>query len=126
MEALQGNNFERKKHTYIYNCFINLDSDDHFIYSSIIQAKETPEPDFDLSECVLTQIPSGIFVLCKVLRKEILNLSHNKIVELHSGGSIGDLVLLRVLDLSFNHIKRLPDDVSYMENLRVSEIHIFI
>lgn len=80
-------------------------------------AKETPEPHFDLSNCNLKNIPSGVFVLCRVLRKEILNLSYNKLTTF-TGGFLSDLSLLRVLDLSHNNLKKLPDDIFRIENLR--------
>lgn len=69
---------------------------------------------------MLTRIPSGVFVLCKVLRKEALNLSHNQLEHLQSGGILDDLVLLKTLNISFNHITKLPDDLHKIENLRVS------
>lgn len=37
-------------------------------------ARENPEPIFDLSECNLKAVPSNIFSLCKVFRKEALYL----------------------------------------------------
>lgn len=38
------------------------------------QARENPEPVFDLSDCGLKTVPSGIYSLCKVFRKEALYL----------------------------------------------------
>ena len=37
-------------------------------------AREIPEPVFDLSDCNLKRIPSNIFSLCKVFRKDALYL----------------------------------------------------
>lgn len=37
-------------------------------------AKEAPDPIFDLSECNLKTVPSGVYSLCRVLRKEALFL----------------------------------------------------
>ena len=38
------------------------------------QAQESPEPIYDLMDCGLKTIPSGVFSKCKVLRKEALLL----------------------------------------------------
>lgn len=84
-------------------------------------AKETPEPDFDLSECNLKEIPAGVFVLCRVLRKEHLDLSCNKISDFMAG-PMSDLSLLQVLNISHNKLKKLPDDLFRIENLR--ELHL--
>lgn len=37
-------------------------------------ARENPEPFFDLSDCALKNVPSGVYALCKVFRKEALYL----------------------------------------------------
>lgn len=86
-----------------------------------MQAKETPEPVFDLSECNLKELPS-VFILCKVLRKEQLLLHRNQLSSLRGGGHLGDLSLLRILDLRENKIKSLPDEVSDLIELRVSAL----
>lgn len=82
-------------------------------------AKETPEPDFDLSDCAIRTVPSGVFILCRVLRKENLDLSRNQLQTLDGGGDISDLNLLRTIDLRQNLFKQLPSDVSRLTNLRV-------
>ena len=38
------------------------------------QAQESPEPVYDLSECALKNVPSGVYSRCKVMRKEGLLL----------------------------------------------------
>ncbi|GAB0093840.1 E3 ubiquitin-protein ligase LRSAM1 [Sergentomyia squamirostris] len=82
-------------------------------------ARETPELVFDITQCNLKEIPQGVFVLCKVLRKETLLLSENKLTALVCpGGSLGDLSLLTKLDLRSNRFRKLPDDVYKLENLR--------
>lgn len=82
-------------------------------------AKETPEPDFDLSDCAIKTVPSGVFILCRVLRKENLNLARNQLQNLDGGGDILDLNLLRILDIRQNLFKQLPSDVCRLINLRV-------
>ncbi|XP_041769751.1 E3 ubiquitin-protein ligase LRSAM1-like isoform X1 [Anopheles merus] len=81
-------------------------------------AKETPEPIYDLEDCNLKDVPAGVFVMCKVLRKEALTLSKNKLSSLAGGGTLDDLVLLQSLNLSYNRFKKLPEDIYKLENLR--------
>lgn len=101
---------------------MSKDRDNKIDYKSRLEhkmclAKGTPEPDFDLSECNLKEVPSGVFVHCRVLRKEILNLSKNKLTTFY-GGQFTDLTLLQILDLRLNKLKQLPEDISRIENLR--------
>lgn len=81
-------------------------------------AKETPEPIYDLADCNLKDVPSGVFIMCKVLRKEILSLVNNKLTSVSGGGALGDLHLLVTLNLSNNRFKKLPDEIYRLENLR--------
>lgn len=84
-------------------------------------SRENPEPIFDLSECNLEKLPgTGLFTICKVLRKEELILKNNKLKSLKSGGVIQDLELIQVLDLSFNIFEVIPTEISALTNLRVS------
>ncbi|XP_055387066.1 E3 ubiquitin-protein ligase LRSAM1-like [Condylostylus longicornis] len=86
----------------------------------ICLAKDTPEPVFDLSECNLKEVPSGVFINCRILRKEILILNNNRLTSFCSTptGQLRDLSLLTTLDLRFNKIKLLPDEIYTLENLR--------
>lgn len=68
---------------------------------------------------MLKDVPSGVFVLCRVLRKDNLDISKNKLQSLNGGGFIADLLLLHTLDLRYNKFKKLPDDIYKLENLRV-------
>lgn len=81
-------------------------------------AKESPESDFDLSDCQLRKVPSGIFSICKVYRKEHLFLNENYLRSLDDGGQLSDLYLLKVLNLSCNKFSHLPSDIKYLVNLR--------
>ncbi|XP_050076188.1 E3 ubiquitin-protein ligase LRSAM1-like [Anopheles maculipalpis] len=81
-------------------------------------AKETPEPIYDLEDCNLKDVPAGVFVLCKVLRKDALTLAKNKLSSLAAGGTLDDLLLLQSLNLSYNRFKKLPEDIYKLENLR--------
>lgn len=74
---------------------------------------------FDLSECHLKELPSGVFVLCKVLRKEVLLLHRNQLPAFRCpGGQLMDLSLIRILDLRENKLKSLPDDIYELTELR--------
>ncbi|XP_075986194.1 E3 ubiquitin-protein ligase LRSAM1-like [Anticarsia gemmatalis] len=80
-------------------------------------AKESPEPDFDLSECQLRHVPSGTYSICKVYRKEYLYLQNNNLQSLEEGGQLSDLYLIKVINLSSNRFLQLPNDIRYLVNL---------
>lgn len=80
-------------------------------------AKESPEPDYDLSDCQLRQVPSGTYSICKVYRKEYLYLQINCLQSLEEGGQLADLYLLKVINLSSNKFSQLPTDIKYLVNL---------
>ncbi|XP_039765704.1 E3 ubiquitin-protein ligase LRSAM1-like [Pararge aegeria] len=80
-------------------------------------ARESPEPDFDLSDCCLRRLPSGIFSICKVFRKDNLYLHNNRLQSLEEGGQLSDLFLIKVLNLSCNQFFRLPNGIRYLVNL---------
>ncbi|XP_072936142.1 E3 ubiquitin-protein ligase LRSAM1-like [Epargyreus clarus] len=80
-------------------------------------AKESPEPDFDLSDCQLRTLPPGIFSICKVYRKENLYLHNNRLQSLEEGGQLSDLYLLKVLNLSCNKFSYLSNNFRYLVNL---------
>ncbi|XP_014246408.1 E3 ubiquitin-protein ligase LRSAM1-like isoform X2 [Cimex lectularius] len=81
-------------------------------------AKEDPDPIFDLSDCDLKVVPKGVYSVCKVLRKESLLLHHNCLNSLSGGGSLEDLSLLNILDLSSNNLSTIPDNICYLTNLK--------
>ncbi|XP_049887678.1 E3 ubiquitin-protein ligase LRSAM1-like [Pectinophora gossypiella] len=85
-------------------------------------AKESPESDFDLSECELRRVPSGIYSICKVYRKEHLHLHKNHLESLDNGGHLSDLYLIKVLNLSYNIFSKIPDDIRHLISL--NELYI--
>lgn len=80
-------------------------------------AKESPEPVFDLSECQLKQVPSGIYSICKVFRKDHLYLNNNILTTLEDGGQMSDLCLIKVLNISHNNFSQLHSDIKYLISL---------
>ena len=57
------------------------------IQFDILQAQESPEPLYDISECGLKNVPSGVYIKVKMMLKEALllqvpfKLNENKIFE---------------------------------------------
>ncbi|RDD43445.1 E3 ubiquitin-protein ligase LRSAM1 [Trichoplax sp. H2] len=82
-------------------------------------AKESPEPLVDLSECELTEVPSGLYSTCNVLRKENLLLYCNKLRSLSGGGDLKNLATIRVLDLHDNQLTKIPEGIRHMQCLQV-------
>lgn len=80
-------------------------------------ARESPEPDFNLSDCEMRRLPSGIFSICKVFRKDYLYLHNNRLQSLDDGGQLSDLQLIKVLNLSYNQFSHLPNDIRYLVSL---------
>ncbi|CAH2989981.1 unnamed protein product [Chilo suppressalis] len=80
-------------------------------------AKESPEPDFDISDCELRRVPSGIYLCCKVYRKQNLFLQNNKLETLNGGGLLSDLYIIKVLNISSNKFLQIPYDIKYLVNL---------
>ncbi|XP_003704646.1 E3 ubiquitin-protein ligase LRSAM1 isoform X2 [Megachile rotundata] len=81
-------------------------------------ARENPEPIFDVSECALKHVPSGIYSLCKVFRKKVLWMYSNKLTSLSGGGALSDLSLLVVLDIHGNEFTNLPSDIMCLASLK--------
>ncbi|XP_072015688.1 E3 ubiquitin-protein ligase LRSAM1-like isoform X2 [Amphiura filiformis] len=82
-------------------------------------AKESPEPTYDLSQCELPEVPAGTYSLCKVLLKEVLILNDNYLSCLSGGGSVKDLMSIRVLDIHKNEITEIPEEICELCNLQV-------
>ncbi|KAG8200417.1 hypothetical protein JTE90_000502 [Oedothorax gibbosus] len=85
-------------------------------------AKEAPDATFDLSDCNLSEIPSGVFSMCRVFRKEALNLQNNHISNLLSGGSLKDLGQLLILNLQCNKLSSLPPEINCLSSLQVLNV----
>ncbi|XP_030852966.1 E3 ubiquitin-protein ligase LRSAM1 isoform X2 [Strongylocentrotus purpuratus] len=85
-------------------------------------AQASPEPNYDLSKCELTEVLAGTYSQCKVLRKEVLIMSDNLLSSLNGGGNIKDLSLLRVLDLRNNRFAQLPDALTELGQLQVLDV----
>ena len=42
--------------------------------SFVVQAQESPEPVYDLADCGLKSVPSGVYARCRISRKQALLL----------------------------------------------------
>lgn len=80
-------------------------------------ARESPDPEFDLSDCQLKRLPAGIFSICKVFRKDNLYLHNNQLQSLEEGGQLSDLQLVKVFNLSSNKFYRLPNNIRFLVSL---------
>lgn len=88
----------------------------------LVVARESPEPTFDLSKCGATEVPKGVYSLCRVLQKEALLMYDNAFTNLKGGGDLKDLSALRVLDLHDNFITALPADIDELKSLQVLNV----
>jgi len=89
-------------------------------------AQESPEPIYDLMDCGLKTIPSGVFSKCKVLRKEALLLQDNELSSLTNGSggaSLDSLSDLQVLDVHNNSLEKLPEDIGSLKSLKALYLH---
>lgn len=82
-------------------------------------AQESPDSTFDLSECALGDVPSGVYSKCRVFRKTTLILRNNKLTSISGGGSLKDLSDITVLDLENNLLTKLPDEFGFLRSLVV-------
>ncbi|XP_033732703.1 E3 ubiquitin-protein ligase LRSAM1-like [Pecten maximus] len=87
---------------------------EHLLYLG----QESPDSNFDLSNCEMSEVPPNVYSLCKVLNKEALLLNDNWISGLDNS-KIADLKTLRVLDLHNNEIKLLPFEIGGSSKLQV-------
>jgi len=87
-------------------------------------AQESPEPLYDISECGLKNVPSGVYIKVKMMLKEALLLQDNELTVLNGGGAISDMsACLQVLDLHNNHLEKLPEEIGTLKQLKVLHIN---
>ncbi|GAB6027108.1 hypothetical protein CHUAL_000031 [Chamberlinius hualienensis] len=84
----------------------------------LLMARHDPEPIFDLTNCNLVDVPSGVYSWCKVCLKQHLLLTNNRLKSIKGGGNIRDLFLIRILELSQNNMSKLPDELGALSNLQ--------
>ena len=88
-------------------------------YSFLLQARMSPSPAYDISECNLDHVPSSTYILCEVFRKEILQMQCNRLRSLSGGGALKNLSLITILDVHSNEINNLPSDIVHLISLKV-------
>ncbi|XP_072528535.1 E3 ubiquitin-protein ligase LRSAM1 isoform X2 [Salminus brasiliensis] len=84
-------------------------------------SKEAGADDIlDISSCELTEVPSSVFSICKVLQKKVFILHGNELRSLlPKGCSISYLSTIKVLDLHENKLTSIPDDIGQLSALQV-------
>ncbi|KAM6976245.1 E3 ubiquitin-protein ligase LRSAM1 [Tautogolabrus adspersus] len=90
----------------------------------ICRSKEAGADDIlDISACELSEVPSSVFSICKVLQKKVLILHNNELRSLvPKGCDIINLSTLKVLDLHDNKIISLPDDIGKLASLQILNV----
>jgi len=87
-------------------------------------AQESPEPLYDVSDCGLKNVPSGVYIKVKMMLKEALLLQDNELTALNGGGTISDMSsCLQVLDLHNNCLEKLPDEIGSLKQLKVLHLN---
>ncbi|VDI22353.1 Hypothetical predicted protein [Mytilus galloprovincialis] len=85
----------------------------------MFEAENNPEPNIDVSNCELDEIPDDLYSACNYLQKEALLLNNNWLSGIDKPDRLNDFRTLRVLDLHHNEIKNLPENIHQLENLQV-------
>ncbi|XP_060916990.1 E3 ubiquitin-protein ligase LRSAM1 [Labrus mixtus] len=90
----------------------------------LCRSKEAGADDIlDISACELSEVPSSIFSICKVLQKKVLILHNNELRSLvPKGCDISNLSTLKVLDLHDNKITSLPDNIGKLASLQILNV----
>ncbi|XP_037608598.1 E3 ubiquitin-protein ligase LRSAM1 isoform X1 [Sebastes umbrosus] len=88
------------------------------------RSKEAGADDIlDISACELSEVPSSIFSICKVLQKKVLILHKNELRSfLPKGCDISSLSTLKVLDLHENKLTSLPEDIGKLTSLQILNV----
>ncbi|KNC79451.1 hypothetical protein SARC_08149 [Sphaeroforma arctica JP610] len=82
------------------------------------QSENSPAPEVDLSDCQIEKLPNELFGLFSG-EKNSLILSQNKIVNFGPGARLNAFSRVEILDLSQNHINKLPHELCALIVLRV-------
>ncbi|KAF4073112.1 hypothetical protein AMELA_G00255130 [Ameiurus melas] len=84
-------------------------------------SKEAGADDIlDISNCELSEVPSSVFSMCKVLQKKVLILCGNELKSLvPKSCAISTLATIKVLDLHENKLTSLPEDIGQLPSLQV-------
>ncbi|XP_060768891.1 E3 ubiquitin-protein ligase LRSAM1 isoform X2 [Neoarius graeffei] len=87
-------------------------------------SKEAGADDIlDISNCELSEVPSSVFSICKVLQKKVLILCGNELKSLvPKSCAISALGTIKVLDLHENKLGSLPDDLGQLSFLQVLNV----
>ncbi|XP_027021203.1 E3 ubiquitin-protein ligase LRSAM1 [Tachysurus fulvidraco] len=84
-------------------------------------SKEAGADDIlDISNCELSEVPSSVFSICKVLQKKVLILCGNELKTLvPKSCATNSLATIKVLDLHDNKLTSLPEDIGQLSSLQV-------
>ncbi|KAM7393354.1 hypothetical protein PAMA_008151 [Pampus argenteus] len=90
----------------------------------LCRCKEAGADDtLDFSGCELSEVPSSVFSICKVLQKKVFILHNNELRSLlPKGCDIRSLATLKVLDLHENKLTSLPEDIGMLESLQILNV----
>ncbi|XP_062290382.1 E3 ubiquitin-protein ligase LRSAM1 isoform X1 [Scomber scombrus] len=90
----------------------------------LCRSKEAGADDtLDISACELSEVPSSVFSICKVLQKKVFILHNNELRSmLPKGCDITSLTTLKVLDLHENKITSLPEDIGKLTSLQILNV----
>ncbi|XP_013885824.1 E3 ubiquitin-protein ligase LRSAM1 [Austrofundulus limnaeus] len=87
----------------------------------LCRSKEVGADDIlDVSSCELSEVPSSVFSMSRVLQKKVLILHTNELRSLlPKGCDITSLSTLKVLDLHDNKLTSLPEDLGKLTGLQI-------
>lgn len=90
----------------------------------LCRSKEAGADDtLDISACELSEVPSSVFSICKVLQKKVFILHNNELKSLlPKGCDISSLATLKVLDLHENKLTSLPEDIGKLASLQILNV----